>query len=135
MESEDGRSAHRFEGEVMTNQHPATVADSLTVHGDLHQADLDKLVDHWSKLDARLRSFDAGTVAMDLFVKDRDTKSQHVTLDVKIDRHDPLVATSSNTDLDRALNEVRDEMIRQLSDMKTKSEPRNNKHLRETPRH
>jgi ribosome-associated translation inhibitor RaiA len=72
---------------------------------------------------------------MDLFVKDRDTKSQHVTLDVKIDRHDVLVATSSNTDLDRAFNEVRDEMIRQLSDMKTKSEPRNNKHLRETPRH
>ena len=118
----------------MTNQHPATVADSLTVHGDLHQADIDKLVDHWSKLDARLRSFDAGTVAMDLFVKDRDTKSQHVTLDVKIDRHDPLVATSSNTDLDRALNEVRDEMIRQLGDMKAKTEPRNNKHLRETPR-
>ena len=119
----------------MTNQYPATVADSLTVHGDLHQADVDKLVDHWSKLDARLRSFDAGTVSMDLFVKDRDSKSQHVTLDVKIDHHDPLVATSSSTDLDRALNEVRDEMIRQLNDMKTKSEPRNNKHLREAPRH
>jgi ribosome-associated translation inhibitor RaiA len=104
------------------------------VHGDLYQADIDKLVDHWSKLDARLRSFDAGTVVMDLFVKDRDTKSQHVTLDVKIDRHDPLVATSSNTDLDRALNEVRDEMIRQLNDMKTKTEPRHNKHLREVPR-
>ena len=37
-------------------------------------------------------------------------------------------------DLDRALNEVRDEMIRQLTDMKTKSEPRNNKHLRDTVR-
>ena len=118
----------------MTNQHPATVADSLTVHGDLNQADIDKLVDHWAKLDSRLRSFDAGTVSMELFVKDRDSKSQHVTLDLKIDRHDPLVATSSNTDLDRALNEVRDEMIRQLTDMKTKSEPRSNKHLRNTVR-
>ena len=118
----------------MTNQHPATVADSLTVHGDLHQADIDKLVDHWAKLDSRLRSFDAGTVSMELFVKDRDSKSQHVTLDLKIDRHDPLVATSSNTDLDQALNEVRDEMIRQLTDMKTKSEPRSNKHLRNTVR-
>ena len=118
----------------MTNQHPATVADSLSVHGDLYQADIDKLVDHWSKLDSRLRSFDAGTVSMQLFVKDRDSKSQHVTLDLKIDRHDPLVATSSNTDLDQALNEVRDEMIRQLTDMKTKSEPRSNKHLRNTVR-
>jgi ribosome-associated translation inhibitor RaiA len=134
MVSEDGLPAHRFEGEVMTNQHPATVADSLSVHGDLYQNDIDKLVDHWAKLDARLRSFDAGTVSMQLFVKDRDTKSQHVTLDMKIDGHNPLVATSSNSDLDRAFNEVRDEMIRQLTDMKTKSEPRNNKHLRDTVR-
>jgi len=119
----------------MTNQHPATVADSLTVHGDVYDGDVEKLIDHWSKLDARLRSFDEGTVAMQLFVKDRDTKSQHVTLDVKVDGHNPLVATSSNQDLDRAFNEVRDEMIRQISDMKTKSEPRNNKHLRETDRH
>jgi ribosome-associated translation inhibitor RaiA len=72
---------------------------------------------------------------MQLFLKDRDTKSQRVTFDLKVDGHEPLVATSSNADLDRALNEVRDEMIRQLTDMKTKSEPRNNKHLRETPRH
>jgi ribosome-associated translation inhibitor RaiA len=130
MESEDGVCSRPIEGDVMTNQHPATVADSLTVHGDLHQSDIDQLIDHWAKLDARLRSFDAGTVSMQLFVKDRDSKSQHVTLDLKIDRHDPLVATSSNTDLERALNEVRDEMIRQLTDLKTRSEPRNNKHLR-----
>ena len=118
----------------MTNQHPATVADSLMVHGDLHQSDVDKIIDHWAKLDARLRSFDAGTVAMQLFVKDRDTKSQHVTLDVKINGFEPMVATSSNTDLDKACNEVRDEMIRRLTDMKNKTEPRNNKHLRESVR-
>ena len=116
----------------MTNQHPATVADSLTVHGDVHEGDLEKLIDHWSKLDARLRSFDEGTVAMQLFVKDRGTKSQHVTLDVKVDGHAPLVATSSSADLDHAFNEVRDEMIRQLTDMKTKNDPRSNKHLRDT---
>mgnify|MGYP000128966301 FL=1 len=69
---------------------------------------------------------------MQLFVKERNTKSQHITLDVKIDGHNPLVATSSNTDFEQSLNEVRDEMIRQITDMKTKSEPRNNKHLRGT---
>lgn len=116
----------------MTSQHPATVADSLTVHGDLHDRDIAKLIDHWTKLDARLRSFDAGTVDLQLFVKDRDTKSQHVTLDAKIDGYQELVATSSSADLDHAFNEVRDEMIRQLTDMKSKSEPRNNKHLRDT---
>jgi ribosome-associated translation inhibitor RaiA len=116
----------------MTNQHPATVADSLSLHGDIHDGEFDEIVDHWAKLDARLRSFDAGTVSLQLFVKERDTKSQHVTLDVKIDGHHPLVATSSNTDFVHALNEVRDEMIRQITDTKTKREPRNNKHLRDT---
>ena len=114
----------------MTNQHPATVADRLSLHGEMDDGDFDMIVDHWSKLDARLRSFDSGTVSMQLFVKERNTKSQHITLDVKIDGHNPLVATSSNTDFEKSLNEVRDEMIRQITDMKTKSEPRNNKHLR-----
>ena len=119
----------------MTSQHPATVADSLTVHGDVNDHDVEKLIDHWSKLDSRLRSFDAGTVDMQLFVKDRDTKSQHVTLDVKIDGYNPLVASSSSADLDHAFNQVRDEMIRQLTDAKGKREPRNNKHLRDDIRH
>ena len=87
----------------MTNQHPATVADSLSVHGDINDGEFDTIVDRWSKLDSRLRSFDAGTVLIQLFVKERDTKSQHVTLDVKIDGHSPLVATSSSADLDHAL--------------------------------
>jgi len=116
----------------MTNQNPATVADSLSLHGEIRDGEFDTIVDHWSKLDSRLRSFDAGTVSMQLFVKERDSKSQQVTLDVKIDGHNPLVATSSNSEFDRALNEVRDEMIRQITDMKTKGEPRNNKHLRDS---
>lgn len=119
----------------MTIDNPATVAESLTVHGEVYPDEIEKLHDHWAKLDARLRSFHQGTVSLQLFVKDRDAKSQHVTLDVKIDGHNPLVATSSNSDLDRAFNEVRDEMIRQLTDMKSKREPRNNKHLRDDIRH
>ena len=117
---------------VMTNQHPATVADSLSLHGDIHDGDFDTIVDRWPKLDARLRSFDVGAVSIQLFVKERGTKSQHITLDMKIDGHHPLVATSSNTDFDQGLNEVRDEMIRQITDMRTKSEPRNNTHSGET---
>ena len=44
------------------------------------------------------------------------------------------VRGTDNPDLDKAFNEVRDEMIRQLTDMKTKNDPRSNKHLREVPR-
>ncbi len=118
----------------MTSQNPATVADSLTVHGDVYPDDIAVIHDHWAKLEARMRSFDAGTVSLQLFVKDRDTKSQRVTLDVKVDGHNPMIATSTSSDINHAFNEVRDEMIRQLTDMKTKSEPRNNKHLRDTTR-
>src|SRR6056297_2287744 len=96
----------------MTNSNPATVAESLTVHGVLYD----------------------GKVDMQLYVKDRDARSQHLTLDVKIDGLHSLVATSSTQDIDQALNEVRDEMIRQIDHLKTKREPRNNKHLRDTPR-
>jgi len=116
----------------MTNEHPATVADSLSVHGEIRNGEFDTIVDHWAKLDSRLRSFDAGTVSMQLFVKERDAKSQHLTLDVKIDGHNPIVATSSNSDFDQALNEVRDDMIRQITDMKNKSEPRHDKHPRDS---
>ena len=118
----------------MTDQHSATVADSLQVEGDLTQSEIEQIVERWSKLDSRMRSFNAGSVDLQLFVKDRDSKSQHVTLDARIDGHASLVATSSSTDLDHALNEVRDDMIRQMTDMKNRSEPRNNRHLRDTTR-
>jgi ribosome-associated translation inhibitor RaiA len=109
---------------------PATVADSLHVEGDLRPFEVRKLVDRWSKLDARLRSFRAGSVRLELHLKDRDLPSQQVLLEAHIDGRNALVATSTSSDLDHALNEVRDEMIRRISDAKQRSEPRNNKHLR-----
>jgi len=118
----------------MTSEHPATVAESLQVEGDLTEGEIEQVIERWSKLDSRMRSFNSGSVGLKLYIKDRDTKSQHVTLDAKIDGHSPLVASSSSTDLDHALNEVRDDLIRQITDMKNRSEPRNNRHLRDTTR-
>jgi ribosome-associated translation inhibitor RaiA len=109
---------------------PATVADSLFVQGDLHAHEIQTTIDRWAKLDARMRSFRKGSVELHLWVKERETPSQHVTLEAKIDGRKPLIATSASPDLDRALNEVRDEMIRQMTDAKTRTEPRHNRHLR-----
>lgn len=94
----------------------ATVAESLRVHGDLSAAELETLVHHWSKLDTRLRSFDAGSVRLDLYIKERDTPSQHLTLEAHIDRFPPLVATAGAGRFDHELNVVRDEMVRLISD-------------------
>ncbi len=116
--------------------HTPIVAQALRVHGTLHERERDDLLDHWTKLDHRLQSFRDRAIDIDLHVNERDTPSQHVTLGIKIGGvHKDFVARSACEDLGRALNEVRDEMIRQLTDAKTRSEPRNNRRLRQSERH
>lgn len=117
------------------SDHPSIVAEHLRVHGALEPAERADLLRHWSKLDQRLQSFEDRRIDIDLHINERDTKSQHVTLDLQIGGFDPFVATDSSTDLPHALNQVRDEVIRQLTDAKTRTEPRNNRRLRETARH
>lgn len=116
----------------MTKQaDPATVDGSLRLGGGVEAAERARIVKHWGRLDQRLRSFRAGTVDMEISVKGRDTTSQHTTLEAWIAGRPRLVATSTRTDFGSALTEVRDDMIRQLTDAKNKTEPRNNRHRRE----
>lgn len=111
------------------------VAEALRVHGTLHEHELIDLHEHWSKLDHRLQSYKDRAIDIDLHINDRDTPSQHVTLGIQVGGlHKNFIASSNSADLGHALNEVRDEMIRQITDAKTRTEPRNNKHLRETTR-
>lgn len=116
------------------SDHPPIVADALRVHGQLETHEVVDLVAHWAKLDQRLQSFRDRSIDLDLHVNERDTPSQHITLDLQIGGFKQFVAKSSASNLNRGLNEVRDEMIRQLTDAKTRREPRNNRRLRETAR-
>lgn len=116
------------------SDHPPIVADALRVHGHLTQPEIESLEHHWAKLDQRLQSFRGRSIALDLHVNDRDTPSQHVTLDVQIGGFKPFIATTTSKDLTHALNVVRDEMIRQLTDAKDRTEPRNNRRLRDSVR-
>ncbi|MEO8692217.1 MAG: HPF/RaiA family ribosome-associated protein [Acidimicrobiales bacterium] len=109
-----------------------TVADTLQLAHGIERAEFDRVVAILSRLDDRLRSFPAGTVKLQLSVKERDTESQRTTLEGWFAGHPRLVATSSRTDIDAALAEVRDDMVRQISDAKNRNEPRNNRALRET---
>lgn len=103
----------------------ATVEACLQVHGGLTSGEINELFDHWHPLDVRLRSFRPDDVRLDLHVKDRDTKSQHLTLEATVAGLPALVATSSDTDLSHALNVVRDEMMRLITDAKETHSPRN----------
>ncbi len=111
---------------------PATVEASLRLGGGLQMGERAGIIAGWHRLDERLRSFRAGSVDLELTVKERDTPSQHTTLEAWIAGEPRLVATSTHADLAQALTEVRDDMIRQVSDAKNRTEPRNNRHLRDT---
>jgi ribosome-associated translation inhibitor RaiA len=109
-----------------------TVADTLRFANGVTPAEYDHVFAVMARLDDRLRSFPAGTVDLQLSVKERDTPSQRTTLEAWIAGQQRLVATSEHSDFDAAVAEVRDEMIRQITDAKNRTEPRNNRALRET---
>lgn len=120
----------------MTPRHePATVDDSLRLGGGLQVDERAAIVAGWHSLDERLRSFRSGSVDLELTVKERATPSQRTTLEAWVAGQPRLVATSTHIDLAQALIEVRDDLIRQITDAKTRNEPRNNRRLRDTEPH
>lgn len=112
----------------------ASVESSLRLGSGFESQERDSIVAGWSKLTSRLGSFPEGAVELELSVKERATPSQRTVLEAWITGSDRLVATSEEPDLDKALIEVRDDLIRQLTDAKNRTEPRNRRSLRETIR-
>ena len=110
---------------------PATVANALQLSNGISPAETDVVVAAFGRLNERLRSFPAGSVRLQLSMKERDTPSQRTTLEAWIDRQPRLVATSDRADFDAALVEVRDDLIRQITDAKNRTEPRNSRVRRE----
>lgn len=113
---------------------PATVESSLRLGSGFDAGDWDRIVAGWGRLTSRLGSFSNGTVELEISVKERATPSQRMVLEAWIAGRDRLVATSEQTDLDKALTEVRDDLIRQLTDAKNRTEPSNRRALRDTIR-
>jgi len=110
----------------------ASVESSLRAGGDIRPEERPTIVEQLSSLDARLRSFPVGAVDLQLSVKERDTRSQRTVLEADITGWPRLVATSTHTTMSQALSEVRDDLIRQITDTKTRTEPRNNRQRRNT---
>ncbi|MCJ7780777.1 MAG: HPF/RaiA family ribosome-associated protein [Acidimicrobiia bacterium] len=112
----------------------ASVESSLRLGSGFKPEERDQIVAGWSNLTSRLGSFPQGTVELELSVKERGTPSQRTVLEAWIAGSERLVATSEESDLDNAVTEVRDGLIRQLTDAKSRAEPRNRRSLRETIR-
>jgi ribosome-associated translation inhibitor RaiA len=110
----------------------ATVDEALRLGGGVEPAERDGIVAHFASLDSRLRSFPSGAVELQITVKERETASQRTTLEAWIAGRPRLVATSTRTNLDQALTEVRDDLVRQITDAKNRTEPRNSRQRRNT---
>lgn len=67
-----------------------------------------------TKLDKRLSRWDAEQVELELSVKERDTAQQKVVLECWISGQPKMVATSSETELQSALHDVREDLFRQI---------------------
>jgi ribosome-associated translation inhibitor RaiA len=115
--------------------HASIVERSLRVHGHLDQHELQGLHKHWANLDRALRPFDSEAIDIQLFISERDTPSQHVTLELHLPGHRTLVASAARPDLGAALHEVREALIRQLGDLKRSLEPRHSREIRSSGRH
>jgi ribosome-associated translation inhibitor RaiA len=116
------------------NDDKASVESSLRLGNGFKASERDRIVAGWGNLTTRLGSYPQGSVELELSVKERGTPSQRTVLEAWIAGSERLVATSEQPDLDSAVTEVRDDLIRQLTDAKNRAEPRNRRSLRETIR-
>jgi ribosome-associated translation inhibitor RaiA len=62
-------------------------------------------------------------VELEVSVKDRDGPEQRVTLEARLPKWPPLVATAHHSDLDHAVAEARKDLIRRIDNEKTKRLP------------
>ena len=98
----------------MPEQDNAATVDQLRVVPGFRGDEADRLRDTLRKLDRRLSRFDAGAVDMELSVKERDTPSQRVVLECWIAGHQKMVATSTESRIEKAVVEVREDLWRQI---------------------
>jgi hypothetical protein len=83
-----------------------------------------------SALVPHVARWDPDDVDVEISVKDRDGKEQHVTLRADLPGYSPVVAVAADRNLDRALAEAKRELIRQIEDQKSMREPKANRQLR-----
>ncbi len=119
-------------GQLMTTSHTTlhTVDGALRLVDGFAADERAGIVAVFGRLDTRLQSFTHGTVELLLTVKDRDAPGQRMTLEARIAGVESVIATSERSDIGSALRQVRDEVVRQITDAKDRTEARNNRHLR-----
>jgi hypothetical protein len=109
---------------VTIDRQSDAIAGRLRLGTGFTDSERDQIVECFTPLWTRLRSFEHAAVQLELSVKDRGGADPLVTLTCEIADRPGLVATSSERDVTAALFEVRDGLMHQVQDAKTRREPR-----------
>jgi ribosome-associated translation inhibitor RaiA len=109
---------------MTTAKDPATVDACLHLGHGFREDERASVVSLLDRLDHHLASEEAEHVRLDLHVKDPGQRGRKVTLECRIAGLPELVATSERDDMPAALAQVRDELVRQLDEEKSKRSPR-----------
>jgi hypothetical protein len=104
--------------------------EALRLGSGFRDEDRPWVLEALSALGPHLARWNPDEVSVEVAVKDRDGKEQHVTLRVALPGFPPLVAGATDRHLERALAEAKREVIRQIDDEKSVREPKSNRHLR-----
>ena len=81
----------------------------------------------FGRLERRLSRWRPEKVELELSIKERDTDSQRTVLECWIAGLPKLVATSNESDVDKAVVEVRDDLVRQINKHQEKKETARNR--------
>jgi ribosome-associated translation inhibitor RaiA len=106
----------------------ASLEANLRLGKGVKEQERERVLRRLAGLDARLRSFRTDAVDLLLTVNERETPRQRTTLEATIANWPRLVATSVRAGLDEALAEVGGELVRQLTEVKTRREPAHRHH-------
>ena len=118
-----------------TPDDPNVIAKRLNLATGFSSSERDWIVQRLAALGSRLRSFPDTQVELEISVKERHGAGQRITLECWISRNPRLhlVSTSAARDVTAAVGEVRDDLIRQIDDAKTRTEHHGNHDRRPTP--
>ena len=107
-----------------------TLEERLRLGAGFAAADRLRILGALSALAPHLSGWEHDQVDLEVSLKDTEGADQKVTLQAWLARRLHLVATSHERDLDRALAEVRRDLIRQIEDERSRREPRERRKTR-----
>jgi ribosome-associated translation inhibitor RaiA len=106
------------------NRNTGILEERLRLGSGFGMAERTRVLRALAGLAPHLAGWNPEQVQLEVSMKDREGRGQRVTLEAWLSGWPHFVATSHEDDLDHALTEVRENLIRQIDDAKTRRRTR-----------